>query len=137
MEIKDIKEIIRVFEQSGLEFLEVSNEKSHIKMKKPKISVSKAPQNNNILQVEPKEMINNYTEIKSPVVGVFYASPSPENPPFVSVGQSVQKGDVIGLIEAMKVMSEIKASADGVVREILVSNEQLVAFGDVLVQIEE
>lgn len=137
MELNNIKDLIKIFEQSSLEFLEVELENSHIKMKKPKVSlgVSAVP----MMEMPQKtiEIDNKYTSITSPVVGIFYASPSPENPPFVQVGQKVTKGDVIGLIEAMKVMSEIKATADGTLREICVNNEQMVSFGDILMQIEE
>lgn len=65
---------------------------------------------------------------KAPIVGTFYAAPSPDSAPFVSVGDTVKKGDVIYIIESMKVMSEITSDFDGVVKEILVSNGDSVEF---------
>ncbi|MCH4185044.1 MAG: hypothetical protein LKF61_06125 [Eggerthellaceae bacterium] len=75
-------------------------------------------------------------DITAPLVGVFYAASSPEAQPFVSVGQHVKQGDVVCIIEAMKVMNEIKASHDGVVTSVPAQNGQMVAFGDVLMRIE-
>ena len=64
--------------------------------------------------------------VKSPIVGTFYESTSPQNPPFVKVGQAVKKGDVLCILEAMKIMNEICADADGVVAEIFTTNGQMV-----------
>ena len=66
--------------------------------------------------------------MKSPFVGTFYRSPSPEAQPFVKVGDTVKKGDVLCIIEAMKLMNEIEADADGVIKDILVENGQPVEF---------
>lgn len=75
-------------------------------------------------------------EITSPMVGTFYAAPSPDAPLFVEVGDSVRKGQVICIIEAMKLMNEIEADCDGVVKECLVENAQGVEFGQPLFRIE-
>lgn len=74
--------------------------------------------------------------VKSPIVGTFYAAPSPEKPPFVQVGDSVKKGDVIMIIESMKLMNEIKSEFDGKVKEILVLNGQAVEYDQPLMIIE-
>ena len=66
--------------------------------------------------------------IKSPIVGTFYASPSPDQPPFVPVGDTVKKGDVIMIIESMKLMNEVTSDVDGVVQEILVKNGDAVEY---------
>lgn len=66
--------------------------------------------------------------VKSPIVGTFYAAPAPDKPPFVKVGDSVKKGDVIMIIESMKLMNEIQSDFDGVVEKILVSDGQAVEF---------
>ena len=66
--------------------------------------------------------------IKSPMVGVFYAAPSPEKPAFVSVGSRVKKGDTVCIIEAMKIMNEITAEESGTITEILVNNGDVVEF---------
>lgn len=77
----------------------------------------------------------NGTEIKSPLVGTFYAAPAEDKPPYVQVGDVVKKGQVIGIVEAMKCMNEVESEVDGTVLEILVSNEQMVEFGQPLVVI--
>lgn len=69
------------------------------------------------------------TCVKSPLVGTFYASSGPEEAPFVSVGDTVKKGQVLGIVEAMKLMNEIESEADGVVKAIYVENEQMVEYG--------
>lgn len=66
--------------------------------------------------------------VKSPIVGTFYAAPSPDKAPFVKIGDTVKKGDVIMIIESMKLMNEIQSDFDGVVSEILVDNGQSVEF---------
>ena len=74
--------------------------------------------------------------VKAPLVGTFYCAPSPEDKPFVSVGQTVKKGDVIGIIEAMKLMNEITAPEDGVVKRIFAENGKMVEYGEVLMVLE-
>lgn len=69
------------------------------------------------------------TCVKSPLVGTFYASAGPEEAPFVTVGDTVKKGQVLGIVEAMKLMNEIESEADGVVKAIYVENEQMVEYG--------
>ena len=70
--------------------------------------------------------------VKAPLVGTFYASSSPEAEPFVKVGDTVKKGQVLGIIEAMKLMNEIESEYDGVVESILIENESLVEYGQPL-----
>ncbi|MBO5448459.1 MAG: acetyl-CoA carboxylase biotin carboxyl carrier protein [Ruminococcus sp.] len=67
-------------------------------------------------------------EVKAPIVGTFYAAPSPDSAPFVSVGDKVKKGDVIFIIESMKVMSEVQSEFDGVVKEVCVNSGDAVEF---------
>lgn len=74
-------------------------------------------------------------QVKAPIVGVFYAAPSPDATPFVKVGQQVQQGDTLCLIEAMKMMNELKAPVSGVVRRIFGQNGELVEFDQVLYEI--
>lgn len=73
--------------------------------------------------------------ITSPLVGTFYNSPSPEAESFVSVGDTVKKGQVLGIIEAMKLMNEIESEYDGVIEAVLVKNEEVVEFGQPLFRI--
>jgi acetyl-CoA carboxylase biotin carboxyl carrier protein len=83
--------------------------------------------------VEPEK--SNYKEITSPMVGTFYASPSPENPSFVEVGKTVNPETVVCIIEAMKVMNEIKAEISGKVVEVVAENGKPVQFGQVLFRV--
>ena len=75
--------------------------------------------------------------IKAPIAGVFYSSSEPDADPYVSVGDKVHKGDVMGLLEAMKTMNEIKAPEDGVVLEILAENETFTEYGAPVFRIGE
>ena len=79
----------------------------------------------------------NQTVVKSPMVGTFYRAPSPDSPPFVNVGDSVEPGKTLCIIEAMKIMNEIKAEARGKVKEILVENAQAVEFNQPIIVIEK
>ncbi len=74
--------------------------------------------------------------ITSPIVGTFYEAPSPESPRFVEVGNSIKKGQVVCIIEAMKLMNEIESEVDGVVTELLVENAQGVEFGQPLFSVQ-
>lgn len=88
-------------------------------------------------EVAPVSVENaNVTDVKAPLVGTFYAAPSPDAAPYVSVGQKVKKGDVLCIVEAMKNMNEIECPCDGTVVDILASNGELVEFNQVLIQIE-
>lgn len=77
----------------------------------------------------PKRERQSGHEIRSPIVGTFYAASSPDAPPFVTVGQKVKKGDVVCIIEAMKMFNEIQSDYDGVVKEICVKNGDPLEFG--------
>lgn len=76
-------------------------------------------------------------EVKSPMVGVFYAAPSPEADPFVRIGDTVKKGDVLCILEAMKLMNEITAEQDGKIADICAKNGDVVEFGQVLFKISD
>ncbi len=85
-------------------------------------------------QAVPEAAQPEYTgeEVKSPLVGTFYSAPSPEDAPFVKVGDTVKKGQTLGIVEAMKLMNEIESEYDGVVQAILVENEEIVEYGQPL-----
>jgi len=83
---------------------------------------------------EPAPKPGNY--IKSPIIGTFYAAPSPEKPPFVKVGDKVKKGQVVCIVESMKVMNEITSEFDGTVAEIRVKDGETVDFDKELMRIE-
>lgn len=75
-------------------------------------------------------------KVNSPLVGIFYSSPSPEAESYVQIGDVVKKGQVLGIVEAMKLMNEIESEYDGVIKQILVDNEQLVEYGQPMFVIE-
>jgi len=77
-----------------------------------------------------------FVDVTAPIVGTFYSAPSPDAPPYVKVGDRVKAGAVLCIIEAMKLMNEIEAETTGVVREVLVGNEEPVEYGQVLFRIE-
>lgn len=74
--------------------------------------------------------------VKAPIVGTFYAASAPDQPPFVKVGDTVKKGDVLFIIESMKLMNEVQSEVDGVVTEILVSNAEAVEFDQPILRVE-
>ena len=74
--------------------------------------------------------------VKSPIVGTFYASPAPDKPAFVAVGKAVKKGDVLFIVESMKLMNEVQSDRDGVVKEILIENGEAVEFGQPVLVLE-
>lgn len=84
----------------------------------------------------PKAQPSSGNVVKSPIVGTFYAAPAPDKAPFVRIGDTVKKGDVIMIIESMKLMNEIQSEFDGVVKEILVSDGQAVEFEQPVMIIE-
>lgn len=100
------------------------------------ISQERQQQSTEEKQIKPVSVGGNLIEIKSPMVGTFYESPSPENPAFVAVGQKIKVGDTLCIIEAMKVMNEFPSDIAGVIEEICVENKQTVEFGQVLFRIK-
>lgn len=148
MNVKEIKEMINLMNENGLVELEIEKEGMRIRLKKTltpdggtgpvvveKARVAPAP--------EAKESADAYTalqansvEIKAPMVGTFYRAPSPEAPPYVDAGQVIEPGQVICIIEAMKLMNEIKSEVKGKVLEILVENAEPVEFGQPIFLIE-
>ena len=150
MELKQIYELWDRFETSGINDLEIEFQGVKLHMKKeagaqngskPAMSADKiADHNQNQSEVQPKELVQaadaNLKEIIAPIVGTFYASPSPDEKPFVEVGQSVKKGDVVGIIEAMKLMNEVVADEDGVVEEILIQDQSFVEYHQVLMKLK-
>ena len=88
-------------------------------------------------EIEEAEEKEEGRAVKAPLVGTFYAAPEPGAEPYVREGQKVKKGDVIGLIEAMKIMNEIQSPCDGRIRKIFVENGSFVAYDELLLYIEE
>ena len=129
----------------GLEYIEVKKGDFHLILSKKGREIQELKEEV-IENINPEEVVEkakeniqkmeNIVYVKSPLVGTFYRAPSPESPPFVEVGSKIKKGDVLCIVEAMKVMNEIKSEVEGTVKEILVKNATPVEFGQVLFVIE-
>ena len=140
MKLTDIQKIIKDFEGSNLTELSIEFEEAKIKLSKNG-AVSYVPQTvSQVLAPIEKELPiapeKNKNTISSPLVGTYYSASSPTTKPFVEVGKQVKKGDVLCLIEAMKIMNEIDADKSGEIIEICVENESLVEFGQPLFKIK-
>ena len=154
MELKDIKELLKAFDESESSYFSLKQDGVNIKLKKPSetVAVSVAPvaqaapvampqasaqeaqpvpASSTTEAEEPKEDTDG-TKVLAPLVGVFYAAPTPEASAYVQVGDTVKEGQILCLIEAMKMMSEITAPKDGVIKKIYVKNQDVVGFEDPL-----
>jgi len=148
MNMKEIKEMINLMNENNLMELEVEKDGMRIRLKKTAsgqelyngpimVERERLPQNRALESAESMERAALKTvEIKAPMVGTFYRAPSPEAPPYVEVGQLVESGQVICIIEAMKLMNEIKSEIKGKVLEVLVDSMEPVEFGQSMFLIE-
>ncbi len=146
MEFENLVKLIQAVSDSELTQFSFEEKGVSLTMKKEKkeriiaVENTAAPQipivevNGNPVNLEStsRETSLDGNVVKSPLVGTFYVSPSPEEEPFVKVGDTVSKGQVLGIVEAMKLMNEIESEFDGVVKQILVSNEDVIEFGQPL-----
>ena len=139
MKLDFIKQIMSEFDQSNVTKMKVEIDDLKIELEKEseKVEYVKPLEKENKMVEEVKTKEPTGTPVKSPIVGVFYSANSPESDPYVTVGKTVKKGDIVCIIEAMKVMNEIKAPCDGTVTSILVENEALVEYDQALMVIEE
>ena len=144
MDIRKIKTLIEMLEESNLNEIEVSQGEESVRISKSSNQnnfVSNAPLNNDININSSNNEVKDTHELRgnlvtSPIVGTFYRKPSPDKEPFVKVGDIVNKGDVLCIIEAMKMMNEIKSDFDGKITSIEVDDAQPVEFGQTIIVIE-
>ena len=135
MDTDRVKELIKILEESNLESLSYKTNDVEISLSKGKSTVVPAVMPEVRVQ-EPEHVVHSKkNSIKSPLVGIFYSRPSPEQASFVKPGEHIKQGDVLCIIEAMKVMNEIKASSSGVIREIFVEDGEMVEFDQPLFEI--
>jgi oxaloacetate decarboxylase alpha subunit len=145
--IKEIKEMINLMNENNLLELEIEKEGMRIKLRRsgtgdmqptPVIIEREATQRISAPSAEqaPPSAAVRTIEIKAPMVGTFYRAPNPEAPPYVEIGQVIEPGQVICIIEAMKLMNEIKSEIKGKISEILVENAEPVEFGQPLFLVE-
>ena len=143
MDLKDIKAIVDLMEKNGLTAFEMEKGGFRIALSKgavvgPAVSYAPAPvaapaaPASAAAPAEAAAPAASGKEIPSPMVGTFYSAPSPESPAFVKVGQKVTPDTVVAIIEAMKVMNEIKAEVSGTITEVAAENGQPVQFGQAL-----
>ncbi len=149
MNLKEIKEMVNLMNDNGLVELEVEKDGTRIRLRKS----GSTPEGAAAPIIIEKERLGQEfpsksaaepsgqsaiksVEIKAPMVGTFYRAPSPEAPPYVEVGQIIEPGQVICIIEAMKLMNEIKSEIKGKVIEVIVDNAEPVEFGQSMFLIE-
>ena len=151
MNLDEIKELIRVFGRSKLGKLKVKDGEFEIAMKReggevvvantpvvsaPAVSIAETTTNvNENVETEIKDISGDV--ITSPMVGTFYAAPSPDSPAFVSVGDTVRKGQTLCILEAMKIMNELEADYDCKILEILVQDGEPVEYDMPLFRVEK
>ncbi len=148
MKAKEIKELINFIANSGLDEVNIETDEIKLHVKKQSEAVLKTveqvtpvvqqpvavPQQNTpppkkeVKEEAPKEDSSNYVTIKSPMIGTFYRSSSPESDPFVNVGDNVAAGNVVCIIEAMKLFNEIESEVSGKIVKVLVENASPVEY---------
>ncbi len=139
MDIEKIRTLIALMEENELVNLEVSSDDEHISLTRhyeaPAPTMMAAPTAGVAPVAGDTKPAGKPGSVEtSPMVGVFYSASSPNDPPFVKVGQQVQAGDTLGIIEAMKIMNPLEATQSGVVAEILVTNSEVVQFGQPVIR---
>ncbi len=142
MELEDLKELIELLKDSDITELQIEKEGTKVKIKREKffqsleVPVHKPAAFHEKTSAETEEEAQRLVTITSPIVGTFYRASSPETDPFVEFGAKVSKGQVLCIVEAMKLMNEIESDVDGIVIKILVENGQPVEYGEPLFLIE-
>lgn len=155
MEIKEIRTLIDLMKKNGLAVFKMEEGDFKITLKTPEGAIGGTPNPTFVQGVAPApsqapatnpatastapstpEATKNWQEIRSPMVGTFYAAASPESPAFAQVGSTVTPDTVVCIIEAMKVMNEIKAEISGTIVEVVAQNGKPVQFGDVLFKVK-
>ena len=136
MDITKLEELAELMKRYGLSALTVKEDGNEVHMEKtigcPAPEIAGTPPVPAAVAESIPQAGTGEKEIRSPMVGVFYVAGSPDSEPFVSIGQHVGKGDILCVIEAMKLMNEISAERDCVISDICVENGQLVEYGQCL-----
>lgn len=149
MDIRKIKKLIELVEESGISELEISEGEESVRISRAVAAMTQIQQSAPIAappviahvavpeatKSQESEVVSGHI-VKSPMVGSFYRAPSQDAAPFVEVGQTVKQGDVLCIIEAMKMMNQIESDYSGIVKAILVENGQPVEFDQPLFIIE-
>lgn len=153
MKYEELRELITHIDQSSLAYVDYETDTHHVIISKevPQLRATQAavettPVENIVETTVEKEVVTSEIAeeiavpkglaVEAPMVGVVYLQPTPDAKPYVKVGDQIEKGHVICIIEAMKLMNEIEAPISGVVTEVLVENEEVVEYGQVIIRIE-
>ncbi len=144
METGDIKNLAEIMKKNDITKLDFEDGKIKLRLERTENAVSSnmaGHEKETLPYIESKETesraeeTKKYIEVKSPMIGVFYSSKAPEEPPYVDIGTVISKGDILCLIEAMKIMNEIPSEVSGTISEVCVKNGQIVEYGQVLFKI--
>ena len=158
IDLRYVKKLVEMLDESSVDSIEISSDKGM------KIRISKTPQQRGAVQMAPQMAMpallpaaappaaaeagtgvevprvespkSKYLEVKSPMVGTYYGAHEPGAKPYLAVGDRISKGQIVCIIEAMKIMNEIESEFDGVVKEILAQNAHPVEYGQVLLRID-
>ena len=146
MDIRKIKKLIEMLQASDLREIEVKEGEESVRIARGGISSAKEEY---VISNQATQAVKSSREeigiddsnasgnhIKSPIVGTFYRKPAPDKPPYVEVGDHIEKGQVVCIVEAMKMMNEIKSEFDGKISSIEVDDGQPVEFGQTIIVIE-
>ena len=147
MGLRKIKKLIEMLQESDLNEIEVKEGEESVRInRKKEVNINPASSQVSISAPAPQQSVSppaieekpthELAKITSPMVGTFYRSPAPGKPAFVEIGQKVKAGDVVCIVEAMKMMNQVKSDVDGVVREIHIEDGQPVEFDQPLISIE-
>ena len=147
MDLRKIKKLIEMLQESDLNEIEVKEGEESVRINRKKEIVNNSTQFisqnklDNLSKAQPIEEDNkglvDLIDVKSPMVGTFYRSPAPDKPPFVEVGQKIKVGDTLCIVEAMKMMNQVKSEFNGTIKDILVENAQPVEFDEVIITLEK
>tara|TARA_Y100001970_G_scaffold21687_1_gene24811 strand:- start:2027 stop:2479 length:453 start_codon:yes stop_codon:yes gene_type:complete len=144
MDLRKVKKLIELLEESGLSEIEITEGEDKVRITKggkrsPQVKAIETSQEAEALSVtEPADVNaqtknnNSFHEIKAPMIGTFYQSPDPDSEAFVKVGDPINEGDTLCIIEAMKMMNKIETDISGTIERILVQNGDPVEFDQVL-----
>ncbi len=149
MNLKEIKELIDLLTNSEIAELEVERAGARIRIRKAERPAGPAPPSapglregtrvapgDQTAAAGPGEVVEGVFTAKSPIVGTFYRAPSPDAEPYIELGDEVKKGQILCVVEAMKLMNEIESEVDGKVIEVLVENGHPVEYGEPLFRIQ-
>lgn len=144
MELDEIRHILNLLKDTDITEFQIEREGIKLRIKREKffaplevprhVQKPPVPETKEVEEAAPE--VTNLVTVTSPIVGIFYRSASPDAPHFVEEGSTVKKGQVLCIVEAMKLMNEIESDVDGIVRKILVENGQPVEYGEPLFLIE-